>query len=49
LGHEPCAIFVPQLDGGDRVGFTAPAFLSNGLLGIRPGPNPLIADPYAGR
>lgn len=29
-------------------GFVAPAFLSNAFHGIRPGPIPLVADPYAG-
>jgi trehalose/maltose hydrolase-like predicted phosphorylase len=31
-----------------ELGFVAPAFLSNGFHGIRPGPIPIVADPYAG-
>ena len=28
--------------------FVAPAFLTNGFLGLRPGPIPLVSNPYAG-
>ena len=28
--------------------FIAPAFLTNGHIGVRPGPIPLVANPYAG-
>lgn len=31
-----------------RGAFAAPAFLTNGLLGLRPGPVPLLAGPFAG-
>ena len=31
-----------------RGAFLAPAFLTNGFVGLRPGPNPLVADPFAG-
>lgn len=31
-----------------RGAFAAPAFLTNGFIGIRPGPIPLVADPFSG-
>lgn len=31
-----------------RGAFAAPAFLTNGFMGLRPGPVPLLADPFAG-
>ena len=31
-----------------RGAFAAPAFLTNGFVGLRPGPVPLLADPFAG-
>ena len=35
-------------DFSPRGAFKAPAFLTNGFLGLRPGPVPLLADPFAG-
>ena len=37
----------PRRSGRTRA-FKAPAFLTNGFLGLRPGPVPLLADPFAG-
>ena len=35
-------------DAGGQGGYVAPAFLSNGFHGLRLGPIPFLADPYAG-
>ena len=39
---------VLSTDDFSRGAFAAPAFLTNGLLGLRPGPVPLLAGPFAG-